>query len=66
MTRPEPTIHGNCESWSLIVGNKPGGGRFQQGRQPDPAGFKPRPEQSAQQKTAASTVRKPFEMAAAL
>jgi hypothetical protein len=22
-TRPEPTIIGNCEGWSLIVGKKP-------------------------------------------
>jgi hypothetical protein len=23
MTRPEPTIYGNCESWDFIVGKKP-------------------------------------------
>jgi hypothetical protein len=23
MTRPEPTIYGNCDSWDLIVGRKP-------------------------------------------
>jgi hypothetical protein len=23
-TRPEPTIYGNCDSWSFIVGKKPG------------------------------------------
>jgi len=23
MTRPEPTLYGNCESWSFIVGKKP-------------------------------------------
>jgi hypothetical protein len=23
MTRPEPTIYGNCESWNFIVGKKP-------------------------------------------
>jgi len=23
MTRPEPTIIGNCEGWKLIVGKKP-------------------------------------------
>jgi hypothetical protein len=23
VTRPEPTIHGNCESWDFIVGKKP-------------------------------------------
>jgi len=22
-TRPEPTIYGNCDSWSFIVGKKP-------------------------------------------
>ncbi|MDF1484360.1 hypothetical protein PY257_04055 [Ramlibacter sp. H39-3-26] len=24
VTRPEPTIYGNCDSWSFIVGKKPG------------------------------------------
>jgi hypothetical protein len=24
-TRPEPTIIGNCDSWSFIVGKKPKG-----------------------------------------
>ena len=24
MTRPEPTIYGNCDSWDFIVGKKPG------------------------------------------
>ena len=24
LTRPEPTIIGNCEGWSFIVGKKPG------------------------------------------
>ena len=24
MTRPKPTIYGNCDSWSFIVGKKPG------------------------------------------
>jgi hypothetical protein len=24
VTRPEPTISGNCDSWSFIVGKKPG------------------------------------------
>jgi len=23
VTRPEPTIYGNCDSWSFIVGKKP-------------------------------------------
>ena len=23
MTRPEPTIYGNCDSWNFIVGKKP-------------------------------------------
>jgi hypothetical protein len=23
MTRPKPTIYGNCDSWSFIVGKKP-------------------------------------------
>ena len=23
MTRPEPTIYGNCDSWDFIVGRKP-------------------------------------------
>jgi hypothetical protein len=23
VTRPKPTIYGNCDSWSLIVGKKP-------------------------------------------
>ena len=23
MTRPEPTIYGNCDSWDLIVGRNP-------------------------------------------
>ena len=23
MTRPEPTIYGNCEGWNFIVGKKP-------------------------------------------
>ncbi len=23
MTRPEPTIYGNCERWNFIVGKKP-------------------------------------------
>ena len=23
MTRPEPTIYGNCDSWNFIVGRKP-------------------------------------------
>jgi len=23
VTRPEPTIYGNCESWNFIVGKKP-------------------------------------------
>ena len=23
MTRPEPTIYGNCEGWIFIVGKKP-------------------------------------------
>jgi hypothetical protein len=23
-TRPKPTIYGNCDSWSFIVGKKPG------------------------------------------
>ena len=23
MTRPEPTIYGNCDSWEFIVGRKP-------------------------------------------
>jgi hypothetical protein len=25
MTRPEPTIYGNCDSWDFIVGRKPKG-----------------------------------------
>ncbi len=25
MTRPEPTIYGNCDSWDFIVGRKPRG-----------------------------------------
>ncbi len=24
VTRPEPTIYGNCDSWDFIVGKKPG------------------------------------------
>jgi hypothetical protein len=24
VTRPKPTIYGNCDSWSFIVGKKPG------------------------------------------
>jgi len=24
VTRPEPTIYGNCDSWNFIVGKKPG------------------------------------------
>ncbi len=24
MTRPQPTIYGNCDSWNFIVGKKPG------------------------------------------
>jgi len=23
VTRPKPTIYGNCDSWSFIVGKKP-------------------------------------------
>jgi len=26
MTRPEPTIYGNCDSWDFIVGRKPAAG----------------------------------------
>ena len=31
-TRPKPTIYGNCDSWSFIVGKKPGAYR-RKGRQ---------------------------------
>jgi hypothetical protein len=33
VTRPEPTIYGNCDSWSFIVGKKPGAYREPPGRE---------------------------------
>ena len=32
MTRPKPTIYGNCDSWSFIVGKKPGAYRLNTGQ----------------------------------